>query len=56
MKELLKYLGLFLILAGVVVLGFYAFASMISNLFLIIAALLLVGGLALYILFNRIFD
>jgi hypothetical protein len=56
MKELLKYLGLFLILTGVVVLGIYAFASMVSNLLLIIAGLLLVGGVALYILFNRIFD
>jgi drug/metabolite transporter (DMT)-like permease len=56
MKDLLKYLGIFLILIGVVILGFYAFQSMINNLLLVIAGLFLVGGLVLYIIFNRIFD
>lgn len=56
MKELLKYLGVFLVLIGVVILGVYAFQSMINNLLLVVAGLFLVGGLVLYIIFNRIFD
>jgi len=56
MKELLKYLGVLLILTGVVILSFYAFKGMINNLLLVVAGLLLVGGLLLYIIFNRIYD
>jgi drug/metabolite transporter (DMT)-like permease len=56
MKDLLKYLGVFLVLIGVVILGIYAFQSMINNLLLVVAGLFLVGGLVLYIIFNRIFD
>lgn len=56
MKELLKYLGVILILTGVVILSFYAFQGLNNNLYLVVAGLFLVGGLLLYILFNRIFD
>jgi len=56
MKDLLKYLGIFLVLIGVVILGIYTFQSMINNLLLVVAGLFLVGGVALYIIFNRIFD
>ncbi len=56
MKDLLKYLGIFLVLLGVVILGIYAFQSMINNVLLVVAGLFLVGGVSLYIIFNRIFD
>ncbi len=56
MKDLLKYLGVLLILIGVVILGIYAFQSMINNVLLVVAGLFLVGGVAAYIVFNRIYD
>lgn len=56
MKDFLKYLGIFLVLIGVAILGIYAFQSLINNLLLLVAGLFLLGGLALYILFNKIFD
>ncbi len=56
MKDLLKYLGVIFILIGVVILSIYAYQSMISNTRLVSAGLFLIGGLALHIGFNKIFN
>lgn len=56
MNEFLKYLGVLLILIGVGVLGWYSYQNPTENAMLIAATLLLVGGLALHIILNRILD
>jgi len=56
MKNSLKYLGLLFIILGVATLSYYASQSIINNLYLIIAGGLIIGGLSLYILLNRIID
>jgi hypothetical protein len=53
MNELLKYLGIILILAGVIALGVYATHDIISNTLLAISALLLVGGVAVHVIANK---
>ena len=53
MKYLLKNLGILFIIAAVVILGVYAVNSYTDNIYLIISLLLLIGGLFVYILFNK---
>ncbi|WP_158522749.1 hypothetical protein [Geofilum rhodophaeum] len=56
MNDFIKYLGVLLILIGVGVLGWYSIQNPTGNALLIAATLLLVGGLALHIILNRILD
>ncbi len=56
MNDFLKYAGVVLILLGVVLLGVYAFKNMISNTLLVVSALLLIGGVAIHVILNRIFE
>jgi len=56
MKALLKRLGLVLVLAGVVVLAYSEFSKLESNSLLIWSGVLIVVGLAVYILLNNILE
>ncbi|MBR8536750.1 hypothetical protein KDU71_14330 [Carboxylicivirga sediminis] len=56
MNAFLKNFGIILIVLGVVVLAFYAINTPPSNTPLVFAALLLIGGAALYVILNRIID
>jgi len=56
MNTFLKNFGIILILVGVVVLGFYSMNTPTSNTPLALAALLLVGGIGVHIILNRIID
>lgn len=56
MNQFLKYSGVLLILFGVIILGIYAYRSLVSNTLLIVSALLLIGGLAIHIILNKILD
>ncbi|WP_157363793.1 hypothetical protein [Alkaliflexus imshenetskii] len=56
MNEFLKYAGVVLVLLGVVLLGVYAFQNMVSNTLLVVSALLLIGGVAMHVILNRIFE
>ncbi len=54
MNQLLKYLGVFMILIAVVILGLYMYENAVSNTLLIVSGLLLIGGLAVYVILNKI--
>ncbi|MCG8578335.1 MAG: hypothetical protein MI866_00360 [Bacteroidales bacterium] len=54
MNTFLKNFGIILILVGVVVLGLYSMNPSTSNTPLAIAALLMVGGIAVHVILNRI--
>lgn len=45
-----------MILIGVVILAIYAFENSVNNTLLVISGLLLVGGLAIHIILNKIID
>ena len=53
MKELIKNLGLLIILAGVIVLGIVVFAGTQSNASLGLSLGLIIGGLLAHIAINR---
>ncbi|NPA35308.1 MAG: hypothetical protein GXO47_00505 [Chlorobi bacterium] len=55
MNEFIKYFGIVLILIGVGILGYYGTYHLTTNTPLVIAMLLLLGGLVTYIVLNRIF-
>ncbi len=56
MKALLKSLGLLFVLAGVIVLVYSEFSKLESNSLLILSGVLIVIGLAAYILLNSILE
>lgn len=56
MNQFLKYFGIILITLGVGVLGYYAMKTPVSNAPLIFSALLLICGVAVHIIINRIID
>jgi hypothetical protein len=53
MKYLLKNLGILMIIAAVVVLAIYAVNNYIDNIYLIVSLLLIIGGIAAHIIFNK---
>jgi hypothetical protein len=53
MKELLRNLGLIIILIGVVILGYVVFAKVQTNAKLALSAALIVGGLLVHIFINK---
>ncbi|MCK9155650.1 MAG: hypothetical protein M0P12_06030 [Paludibacteraceae bacterium] len=55
MNHIMRYVGLVLILIGVLVLGLYYFAVFNSNGALLTAAILMVVGLIGHIIANKIF-
>ncbi|WP_430812138.1 MULTISPECIES: hypothetical protein [unclassified Carboxylicivirga] len=56
MNTFLKNFGILLIIAGVVVLAVYAMNPIVSNTPLALAALLLIGGIAVHIILNRVLE
>jgi multisubunit Na+/H+ antiporter MnhG subunit len=56
MNTFLKNFGIILIVLGVAVLSFYVMNNPTSNAPLAFAALLLIGGLSVHIILNRIID
>jgi len=58
MNELIKYFGVILIIIAVGILGYYASeGGMIrSNTLLVTSLVLMIGGLVLHIILNRILD
>lgn len=56
MNQFLKYLGVLLILVAVGILGVYVYKNVTSNTLLVVSALLLVGGLAVHVIINKIVD
>ncbi|MFO7934027.1 MAG: hypothetical protein R6U78_08095 [Bacteroidales bacterium] len=53
MKELLRNLGLIIILVGVVILGYVVFTEVQTNAKLAISAILILGGLLVHIFINK---
>lgn len=56
MNTFMKNFGIILIILGVLVLAYYAMENPVSNATLIVAGILMIGGIAGHIIFNRIFD
>lgn len=56
MKEFLKWLGMLIILSGVGVLIYYFRSELLSNTYLAISGLLLIGGLFIFIILNHTID
>ncbi len=58
MNELIKYFGVILIIIAVGLLGYYASAGglITSNTLLVTALILMIGGMVLHIVLNRILD
>lgn len=56
MKEVLKRIGIFFIVAGIVILGYSEFTSMESNKLLILSGGLIFGGFLVYVILNNILD
>jgi len=56
MNVFLKNFGIILIILGVVVLGFYSLEPSTSNAPLIFAAGLMIGGIAVHVILNRIIE
>lgn len=56
MNQFLKNFGIILIILGVAVLAFYTINTPVSNVPLIFAGFLMVGGTAAHIILNRIID
>ena len=53
MKELLKNLGLMIMLVGVIILGYIVFTKVQTNAKLALSAVLIVGGLLVHIFMNK---
>ena len=56
MNDILKNFGIILIIIGVGILGYYAANHITSNTPLITAFILMVGGMVLHIVLNRVLD
>ena len=56
MKELLKRIGIFFIVAGIVILGYSEFSGLESNKLLILSGGLVFGGFLVYVIMNNILD
>lgn len=56
MKELLKRIGIFFIVAGIVILGYSEFTGIESNKLLILSGGLVFGGFLVYVILNNILD
>jgi len=56
MNHIMRYLGLVLILLGVIVLGVYYMGAFTSNGALLFAAILMVAGLIGHIVVNKLFQ
>ena len=56
MNQLLKNIGVLLILIAVILLAFYMVENPVGNTLLVVAALLLLFGLGAHITFNRILE
>lgn len=56
MNELIKYLGVILIIIGAGVLGYYAANHITSNTPLVTALILMIGGMVAHIVLNRVLD
>jgi membrane protein YdbS with pleckstrin-like domain len=56
MNELIKYFGVILVIIGAGVLGYYAANHITSNSPLVAALLLMVGGMVVHIVLNRVLD
>ena len=56
MNQFMKNLGILVIILGACVLGYYMLVAHHGNGILISAGVLMIGGIALYIILNRIFD
>ncbi len=58
MNELIKYFGVILVIIGVGVLGYYASEGgmIASNTLLVTALVLMIGGMVVHIILNRILD
>ena len=56
MNIFLKNFGILLIILGVVILGVYTFNTPVSNVPLAFSGLLMVGGIAVHVIINRIMD
>ena len=53
---LLKRMGVFFVIAGVIILAYSEFSKIENNSLLIISGGLIVGGLVVYIIFNNFFE
>lgn len=56
MNTFLKNFGILLIILGVVILGVYTINTPVSNLPLVFSGLLMIGGIAVHVVINRIMD
>jgi hypothetical protein len=56
LKELLKNLGLLVILAGVIVMGVVVFTKVQTNAYLTLSLGLVIGGLIAHIIINKVVD
>ncbi len=56
MKELFKRIGIFFIIAGIVILGYSEFSGQESNKLLILSGGLIFGGFLVYVILNNILD
>lgn len=56
MNDVIKNFGITLIIIGVIILGYYAANHITSNTPLVVSFILMVGGMVLHIILNRILD
>ena len=56
MKEFVKRFGIIFIVLGVLVLSYAEIAKLNNNTFLLVSAVLIMGGFILYIILNNILD
>ncbi len=56
MNQFLKNFGIIMIIIGVAVLAFYTLNTPVSNTPLVLAGLLMVGGVAAHIILNRVVE
>ncbi|RLD32306.1 MAG: hypothetical protein DRI73_07255 [Bacteroidetes bacterium] len=56
MKEFIKRSGIIFIVIGVLVLSYAELAKLNNNVFLLVSAVLIMGGFVIYIVLNNIMD
>ncbi len=56
MNQFLKNLGILVVILGAALLGYYMSVAQHGNGILVAAGVLMVGGIALHIILNRIFE
>lgn len=56
MNAIIKYSGVLLVFIGVVILGVYSAHPTVSNTPLVSSLLLMIGGMIIYIVLNKLFD